>query len=119
MDINIVVDQIGIIAIGDELMSGFTINTNSSWIAKKISKYENLATTYNVIVNDDSKKIKVELDYLIEKKFKYIFMTGGLGPTHDDITKKTLSEYFSSKLVVHKKHLEKLYASQRSLEFLF
>jgi nicotinamide-nucleotide amidase len=109
MDINIVVDQIGIIAIGDELMSGFTINTNSSWIAKKISKYKNLTIAYNVIVSDDSEKIKVELDYLIEKKIKYIFMTGGLGPTHDDITKKTLSEYFSSKLIVYKEHLKKLH----------
>jgi nicotinamide-nucleotide amidase len=108
MDYNFVVSKVAIIVIGDELMSGFTVNMNSSWIAKKISSYKDLEIIYNVIVSDDSVKIKVELDYLLERDFKYIFITGGLGPTHDDITKKSLSEYFSSKLIVNKQHLKKL-----------
>ena len=103
-----VVRKVAIIAIGDELMTGLTINTNSSWIAKKISRYKELSIIYNVIINDDSDKIKAELDYLLERDFKYIFITGGLGPTHDDITRTTLSEYFSSKLIVNKEHLYKL-----------
>ena len=102
------VSKVGIIAIGDELMTGFTINTNSSWIAKKISAYKQLSVSYNTIVNDDSNKIKIELDHLLNRDFKYIFITGGLGPTHDDITKKTLSEYFDSKLIVNQEHLLKL-----------
>jgi nicotinamide-nucleotide amidase len=102
------VSKVAIIAIGDELMSGLTINTNSSWIAKKISTYKELSIIYNVIVNDDSDKIKAELDYLLVRDYKYIFITGGLGPTHDDITRTTLSEYFSSKLIVNKEHLKKL-----------
>ena len=38
--------------------------------------------------------------------FNYLFITGGLGPTHDDITKKVLSQYFDSPLVLHKKYLK-------------
>ena len=89
--------KVGIISIGDELMNGFTVDTNSAWISKKIYFYNQLIVSANVIVGDCSNQILDSLDSLINQNYKYIFISGGLGPTHDDITKKTLCRYFNCK----------------------
>ena len=81
-----------ILAIGDELISGFTVDTNSSWISNYLFNY-GINISKQIAVGDDSREIIDELQRLVDDKFKLIFITGGLGPTHDDITKKTLSEF--------------------------
>ena len=81
--------KVAIISIGDELMNGFTVDTNSSWIAKKILKYKSLDVVAKVTVKDDEYDIISNLDIFVKKNIDYIFITGGLGPTHDDITKKS------------------------------
>ncbi len=97
-----------IISIGDELMYGFTIDTNSSWIANNLQMYESLEIISKITVLDDICDIKSNIDALIKKKIDYIFITGGLGPTHDDITKKALSEYFNEKIVLNKPYYNRL-----------
>ena len=90
--------KVGIISIGDELLNGLTVDSNSSWIARNISKYESLVISSKITVGDESENIKKRLNYLLNRNHEYIFITGGLGPTHDDITKRVLCEYFNCKL---------------------
>ncbi|MBI44595.1 MAG: competence/damage-inducible protein A [Candidatus Marinimicrobia bacterium] len=100
--------NVAIMSIGDELMNGFTIDTNSSWIAKRILEYQSLDVVSKITVKDDPVDIKNNLDGLIKNKVDYIFITGGLGPTHDDITKKVLSDYFNVDLVLNSSYYSRL-----------
>ena len=89
-----------IITIGDELLIGQVIDTNSAFIAQQM----NLAGFFvirRVAVGDDYNNIRTALDE--EKKYAdIILITGGLGPTADDITKPLLCEYFGGKMIVDK-----------------
>lgn len=100
--------KVGIISIGDELINGYTIDTNSNFIASKLKEYKNLDVSNICIVGDDLKVISDNLDHLINNDFKYILLTGGLGPTHDDLTKKVLCKYFKCNLKVDENHYKKL-----------
>lgn len=86
-----------IITIGDEILIGQIVDTNSAWIARELN---NIGIRVKQIssVSDDRPHI---LTALAEAKDRadVILITGGLGPTKDDITKKTLTEYFGSTLV--------------------
>ena len=93
--------DVAIVSIGDELMNGFSVDTNSSWIAKKMLKYRSLNVVSKVTIKDDINDIKDNLDHLIKNNINYNFITGGIGPTHDDITKKALADYFNTTLVLN------------------
>lgn len=92
-----------IITIGDELLIGQVIDTNSAWIAKQL----NLAGIHlrrRVAVGDVWGEITAALDR--EKAdCNIILITGGLGPTADDITKQVLCEYFNGKMITHEASL--------------
>lgn len=98
-----------IITIGDELLIGQTIDTNSAWIAQQLNPL-GIDVVRRVAVADKKSAIREALDYEIPKT-DVVLVTGGLGPTADDITKPFLCEYFGGKLVVnehvlaHVKHL--------------
>ena len=100
--------DVAIVSIGDELMNGFTVDTNSSWISRKILKYDLLDVVSKVTVKDNINDIKDNLDYLIKNNIDYIFITGGIGPTHDDITKKALADYFNTSLVINSSYYLRL-----------
>ncbi|PWE00126.1 CinA family nicotinamide mononucleotide deamidase-related protein [Marinilabilia rubra] len=89
--------MVEIITIGDELLIGQVIDTNSAWMGREL----NLAG-FDVqrITSVSDKKEEIE-EALISaaKRAKIVLMTGGLGPTRDDITKKTLCEFFNTRLV--------------------
>jgi nicotinamide-nucleotide amidase len=88
-----------IITIGDELLIGQVIDTNSAFIAQEMNK-AGFAVTRRVAVGDNYNAIKIALDE--EKKYaNIILITGGLGPTADDITKPLLCEYFGGKMIVN------------------
>ena len=97
-----------IVSIGDELMNGFTIDSNSSWIARNILIYDRIEICSKVTVGDNSDSIKKIIDDLLNDRYKYIFITGGLGPTHDDITKYTLCDYFNCDLQLNKDYYNEL-----------
>lgn len=102
--------NISILTIGDEILIGQTVNTNASWLGTEFSKIGANIFTHSTI-SDDKNQIKKEFDRLFEIT-DCIVVTGGLGPTHDDITKSTLCEYFDDHLVLNEhilNHLEKLY----------
>lgn len=87
-----------IITIGDELLIGQTIDTNSAFIAQELNKI-GVWVRRRVAIADDSAAIKQTLAEEAAQS-SIIIITGGLGPTADDITKPTLCEYFNTTLVV-------------------
>ena len=93
-----------IVSIGDELLYGSTIDTNSVFIARSLQEF-GIAVIKKIAVADTRKEI---LEGLKEasNKADLIIMTGGLGPTKDDITKKTLAEYFNSELELNQEVLD-------------
>lgn len=90
--------QASIITIGDELLIGQVVDTNSTWMAQQLNK-AGILVIRRVAVGDVWEDIWKALDE--ESKYAdIILITGGLGPTADDITKPLLNKYFNGKLVV-------------------
>ncbi len=88
-----------IITIGDEILIGQIVDTNSAWIAQQFNL--NGIEIYQITsVHDDHAHI-MEALRKAEEKADLVIITGGLGPTKDDITKNTLCKYFDTKLVLH------------------
>ena len=86
-----------IITIGDEILIGQTIDTNSAWLGDQLNNY-GIEVIQITSINDKRISIFNALQEA-EKRADIILMTGGLGPTKDDITKKVLAEYFKCDLV--------------------
>ena len=86
-----------IVTIGDEILIGQIIDTNSSYIAKALDKI-GIETYEMASISDDKHHILNTLQYF-QNKVDLVLVTGGLGPTKDDITKKTFCEYFEDKLM--------------------
>jgi nicotinamide-nucleotide amidase len=93
--------QAEIITIGDEILIGQIVDTNSAWMAQQLNDI-GINIKQITSVSDDEQHI---INALNEAKNRadIIFMTGGLGPTKDDITKNTLCKYFKTKLVFDEK----------------
>lgn len=86
-----------IITIGDELLIGQVIDTNSSWIGKELNK-QGIEVIQITSIRDREQEILNALDEAM-RRADIILITGGLGPTKDDITKQTLCRYFNTELV--------------------
>lgn len=95
-----------IITIGDELLIGQVIDTNSAFIARQLNQI-GIAVVQITSISDSPDAIKSTLDQATERA-DVIIMTGGLGPTKDDLTKKTLSDYFNLPLKEDVEVLEQL-----------
>lgn len=89
--------KVSIITIGDEILIGQIVDTNSSYIAKALDKI-GIATNEMLSISDDKNHILRTLQY-VQNQFNVVVVTGGLGPTKDDITKKTFCEYFNDTLI--------------------
>lgn len=88
-----------IITIGDEILLGQILDTNSRFIAEKLAR-AGIEVTEMLTVADKRDEIYETVDYAMNEA-ELVIVTGGLGPTKDDVTKKVLAEYFGSRLVVH------------------
>ncbi len=101
-----------IITIGDEILIGQIIDTNSAFIAKELNKIG--ISVYQITsVQDEREHILAALSEA-KTRAQIIIVTGGLGPTKDDITKHTFCEFFNDTLVKNEtvlRHVEKLFAS--------
>ncbi|MVO10930.1 competence/damage-inducible protein A [Flavobacterium sp. TP390] len=86
-----------IVTIGDEILIGQIVDTNSSYIAKALDKI-GIATYEMFSISDEKEHIINTLSYF-QNKVDVVILTGGLGPTKDDITKKTFCDYFEDELV--------------------
>ncbi len=99
-----------IISIGDELLIGQVVNTNATWMGTELNLI-GVSICQNSVVSDTSNEIKRSLVEAM-KHADIILMTGGLGPTKDDITKKALTEYFDGKMFFHQdiyEHIQQLF----------
>lgn len=107
-----------IITIGDEILIGQTIDTNSAWLGKNLSEI-GMELRQTLSISDVPSEIIRALDSSLELS-DLVIITGGLGPTNDDLTKKTLVDYFGSKLVLNKSVLASIegYFSSRKLTIL-
>ena len=88
-----------IVTIGDEILIGQIIDTNSGFIAKSLDRIG--IETYEMISISDDKQHILNTFSQLQNKVDLVIITGGLGPTKDDITKHTFCEYFGDKLVVN------------------
>ncbi|MAD14445.1 MAG: competence/damage-inducible protein A [Pelagibacteraceae bacterium] len=103
----------GIIIIGNEILSGRTVDKNTSFIATWLNDRGISVEETRVI--PDKEKIIIDTVRELKRKFAYIFTTGGIGPTHDDITAESISKVFGQKYQYHPeayKILEKFYKNQ-------
>ena len=102
----------GIIIIGNEILSGRTKDLNTSVLSKwlnsigiKVAEVRTIPDIEEIIINTVNE---------LKQKFDYVFTSGGIGPTHDDITSESVSKAFSLKYEIHKeayKILEKYYGA--------
>lgn len=102
-----------IISIGDELLVGQVVNTNATWMANQLQAI-GIPVRQIIAISDEKTAIKKALDEAFGDA-DIILVTGGLGPTRDDITKHTLCEYFGVGLVMYEPSLEmtrKLFANR-------
>jgi len=88
-----------IISVGDELLIGQVVNTNASWMAAELNK-NGIHVVQVSAIGDNGDRIKSALDEAF-KRADIVLLTGGLGPTKDDITKNVLAAYFNSEMVFH------------------
>ncbi|HEY6083197.1 MAG TPA: molybdopterin-binding protein, partial [Chitinophagaceae bacterium] len=104
-----------VITIGDELLIGQTIDTNSAWMARQLNAIGVLVKR-RLAVADDRQAILSALG-AESQEADIILITGGLGPTSDDITKPVLAEYFGGKMEINEAALEnvKRFFSARGL----
>jgi len=102
-----------IITIGDELLIGQVIDTNSAWIAEQLNMI-GIKVHQITSISDDQQHILTTLSEATGRA-QLILITGGLGPTNDDITKQTLCRFFNTSLIFSEdayKNVEKLFAAR-------
>ena len=105
-----------IITIGDEILYGHILDTNSKWLSKNLNEL-GVKTNKISTIGDNYIQIKDILESSIKENDIIIF-TGGLGPTNDDITKKCLNDFFKGKLISDKNtlsHIKKIF-KKRNLD---
>ncbi|MFT3739016.1 MAG: competence/damage-inducible protein A [Breznakibacter sp.] len=89
--------QVEIITIGDEILIGQIVDTNSAWMGAELNKI-GAETSRIISIRDDRDEITDALNGSLER-VNVVLVTGGLGPTRDDITKQVLCDYFHTRLV--------------------
>ena len=102
----------GIFLVGTELLNGATIDTNSIYIAEELNKY-GIEIEFKMTVRDVMDEIVKALKYA-KKNVDLVILTGGLGPTDDDITKEAMAKFLKKKLVVDEKEKAELLKKYKS-----
>ena len=102
----------GIFLVGTELLNGATIDTNSIYIAEELNKY-GIEIEFKMTVRDVMSEIIKALTYA-KKNVDLVILTGGLGPTDDDITKEAMAKFLKKKLVVDEKEKKELLKKYKS-----
>ena len=102
----------GIFLVGTELLNGATIDTNSIYIAEELNKY-GIEIEFKMTVRDVMDEIVKALKYA-KKNVDLVILTGGLGPTDDDITKEAMAKFLKKKLVVDEKEKKELLKKYKS-----
>ena len=104
-----------ILIIGNEILSGRTQDTNTSTLATWLNSIGVKVKEVRVI--PDEEKIIVDTLNLLRKNYNYVFTTGGIGPTHDDITAESVSKAFNLNYEIHKEAFKILESYYKPGEF--
>jgi len=100
-----------IITIGDEILIGQIVDTNSQWIGQELNKIG--VSIYQITSIQDDKQHILNAFKEAQERVDIVIITGGLGPTKDDITKKTIAEFFNDPAVTEYQevldHIKKLF----------
>lgn len=91
--------KLDILSIGDELLIGQTLNTNVHWLSQQLNKV-GFVIRQHTTISDEKTHILTTLDEAL-KEVNVVIITGGLGPTKDDLTLEVLNEYFGGKLIMN------------------
>jgi len=86
-----------VVTIGDELLIGQVVNTNAAWIGAELTNL-GIRVTLNMTIGDEREEILEALETVLSKT-DVVILTGGLGPTHDDVTKACVADYFKAALI--------------------
>lgn len=95
-----------IIAVGTELLMGQVVNTNASFLSRELSLL-GIDVYHQVVVGDNPKRL-LEVIQVAEKRSDLVILSGGLGPTKDDITKQVLAEHLNKKLILDTSTMDKI-----------
>jgi len=106
-----------IISIGDELLIGQVVNTNASWMAEILSA-SGIDLHKITTIGDDKEELHQAIDEAL-KQAQFVLLTGGLGPTADDMTKPALCDYFNTELAFHEPTYKNVEALFKRRGFLF
>lgn len=98
-----------VLTIGDELLTGNTVDSNSAFIAKKLTE-RGYWVRRKTTVGDDVGEIKAVIREILGRKPEVLVISGGLGPTHDDVTMVAVAEALNRRLVLCDDCLEKIRA---------
>ena len=104
-----------ILIIGNEILSGRTQDTNTSTLATWLNSIGVKVNEVRVVPDDE--KIIIDTLNILRKSYNYVFTTGGIGPTHDDITAESVSKAFNRKYQIHKEAFKLLEAYYKPGEF--
>lgn len=95
-----------IIAVGTELLLGQIVNTNAQFLSQKLSE-QGIDVYFHSVVGDNRERLLSVLEQA-SKRSDIILLTGGLGPTQDDLTKETLADFLQAKVIVDQKGLQRI-----------
>ncbi|MBU3699015.1 MAG: competence/damage-inducible protein A [Candidatus Kapabacteria bacterium] len=99
--------RVALISIGDEVLIGQVVNRNAAWLAEELTLI-GCSVAEHVTISDTAEQLTSTIDR-VRTSCSVIIMTGGLGPTHDDITKDVLTSYTSDRLVMSEQWLAHLH----------
>ncbi len=97
-----------IIAVGTELLLGQIVNTNAQYLAKQLADL-GITLHYQTVVGDNPQRLKAALRAAWDRA-EVVLLTGGLGPTQDDLTKETVAEYLHMPMILHEDILAEIQA---------
>lgn len=97
-----------VLIIGNEILSGRTRDTNLAWLAGELTKLGIRLTEARVVADTEEAIVAAICD--LKKKYNYVFTTGGIGPTHDDITAEAVAKAFGVPLLRHPEAVRRLEA---------
>lgn len=100
--------NVEVVAIGSEILSGFTINSNAAYISRQLFD-AGIPTAYHTVLPDGAEALKKGLEKAL-KRSRFVIATGGLGPTCDDITRQVAAELFHSSFTYSQELADELFA---------
>ena len=95
-----------LISVGTELLLGNIVNTNAAYLSEQLARL-GINVYHHTVVGDNAQRLQEALQIAVNRA-DLVIMTGGLGPTYDDLSKETVSKYFNRQMVLHQPSFEKL-----------